>query len=216
MPANPICVGIDVAQTALEVALQPSAAWRVVLTAEAGIAPLVARSAARQPVLMGREATGNLEVLGTRALAAAGLPVVVVHPRQARDLATATGQLATAAALETRALAHVAEAVRPALRHRPEAQTRARRVRLTRRRQLVERLMPRRTAGRGPQGPSGRTFKPISPGWTRVWPTSIPISAGPSARVRSGGSMTPSGTVRRGEGPTSPTRGWLSCRSWVC
>jgi transposase len=140
MPASPIVVGLDGAQTALEVALRPSAEGWVVLNDEAGIATLVARLEALQPVLIVLEATGGLEVLVTSALAAAGLPVVVVKPRQARDVAKATGQLAKTEALEARALAHFAEAVRPALRPLPDAQTRALSARLTRRRQLVERL----------------------------------------------------------------------------
>jgi transposase len=140
MPASPIFVGIDVAQAALEVALRPSAEGWVVLNDEAGIATLVARLEALQPVLIVLEATGGLEVLVTSALAAAGLPVVVVNPRQARDVAKATGQLAKTDALDARALAHVAEAVRPALRPLPDAQTQALSTRLTRRRQLVERL----------------------------------------------------------------------------
>ena len=65
------------------------------------------------PTLMGLEATGGLERAVTSAWAAAGLPVVVVHPRQARDCARATGQLATTEALDARALAHCADAIRP-------------------------------------------------------------------------------------------------------
>ena len=50
------------------------------------------------------EATGGLERVATAALATAGLPGVVVNPRQARDVAPATGQLATTEALDARAL----------------------------------------------------------------------------------------------------------------
>jgi transposase len=70
------------------------------------------------------------------ALAAAGLPVAVVNPRQARDFAKATGQLAQTAALDARAFAHVAAAVRPAPRPLPDAQAAARRALLARRRPL--------------------------------------------------------------------------------
>jgi transposase len=71
------------------------------------------------------------------ALAAARLPVAVVNPRQARDVAKATGQLAKTDALDARALAHVAEAVRPTPRPLPDAQANARRALLARRRPLV-------------------------------------------------------------------------------
>jgi transposase len=62
------------------------------------------------------EATGGLQRTVVAALPAAALPVVVVTPRQVRDVAKATGQLAKTDALAARALAHVAEAIRPAPR----------------------------------------------------------------------------------------------------
>ena len=140
MSDTTICVGIDVAQADVEIALRPSAEGWTVANDELGIAAWVARWQAVQPALMVLEATGGLEVAVTSALAAAGLPGVVVNPRQARDFANATGQLATTDALDARALAHVAEAVRPTPRPRPEAQTQALSAQLTRRRPLVEML----------------------------------------------------------------------------
>jgi transposase len=88
---------------------------------------------ALHPTLIGLEATGGLERAATAALATAGLPVVVVNPRQARDLACATGQLAKTDALDARALAHVADVIRPAPRPLPDAQTQALRALLGRR-----------------------------------------------------------------------------------
>jgi len=49
------------------------------------------------------------------ALAAAGLPVVVVNPRQVRDFAKATGQLAKTDRIDAGVLALFAERVRPAV-----------------------------------------------------------------------------------------------------
>jgi transposase len=63
--------------------------------------------------------------------------VVVANPRQTRAFAKATGQLAKTDALDARALAHFADAVRPIPRPVPDAQTEALRALLTRRRQLV-------------------------------------------------------------------------------
>jgi transposase len=107
---------------------------------DAGITPLVARLQALQPALIVLEATGGLEVPVTAALSAVGLPVVVVNPRQARDVAKATGRLAKTDALDAPGLAHVAEAVRPALRPLPDAQTQALSAQLARRRQRLDRL----------------------------------------------------------------------------
>lgn len=56
-------------------------------------------------------------------MAAAGLPVVVVPPRQARAGARATGQLAKTDAVDARALAHCADVIRPTPRPLPDAQT---------------------------------------------------------------------------------------------
>src|SRR3989454_6898359 len=141
-----VLVGIDVSKVQLDVALRPTDdCWHVSHDA-LGIAGLVERLRTVQPTLVVLEATGGLEVPVTGALAEAGLPVVVVHPRHARDVATATGRLAKTATLEARGLAHVAAAVRPTPRPLPEAQAQALSALLTRRRQLVPRLTaePRR------------------------------------------------------------------------
>jgi transposase len=71
------------------------------------------------------------------ALTAAGLPVAVVNPRQARDFATATGQLAKMDALDARVVAHFAEAVRPIPQPLPDAQANELRTLLARRQQWV-------------------------------------------------------------------------------
>ena len=59
---------------------------------------------------------------------------MVVNPRQARDVAKATGRLATTDAVDAHGLAHVAEAVRPAQRPLPAVQTQALSAQLARRR----------------------------------------------------------------------------------
>ena len=98
---------------------------------------LVNRLEALPPTLIVLEATGGLERAATAALATAGLPVVVVNPRQARDCARATGQLAKTEALEARALAHCADVIRPTPRPLPDAQTQEWRRLLGRRQQLM-------------------------------------------------------------------------------
>src|SRR5439155_1862329 len=98
---------------------------------------LVDRLQALHTTLIVLEATGGLERLVTSALATAGLPVVVVSPRQARDFARATGQLAKTDALDARALAHCADVMRPTPRPLPDAQTQELRGLLGRRQQLM-------------------------------------------------------------------------------
>jgi transposase len=135
--AVPCFVGIDVAKAQLDIALRPSGERWAVANEASGVATLVDWVQTRHPTLLVREATGGLERAVTSALAAAGLPVVVVHPRQARALARATGQLATTEAVEARALAHLADVIRPTPRLLPDAQTPELRALVGRRQPLI-------------------------------------------------------------------------------
>jgi transposase len=130
-------VGIDVAKAQLDIALRPRGERWAVTNDDAGITALVRRLQEIVPELIVLEATGGYQRAVVAALATAGLPVVVVNPRQARDFAKATGQLAKTDALDARALAHFAEAIRPTPRPLPDTQTEELRVLLARRRQLV-------------------------------------------------------------------------------
>lgn len=62
------------------------------------------------------------------------------NPRQIRDFAKATGQLAKTDALDAQVLAHFADVVRPTPRPLPDAQTQELAALVTRRRQLIEML----------------------------------------------------------------------------
>jgi transposase len=131
-------VGIDVAKAELVVSLRPSGERWTVPNDEAGVRSLVARLAPLTPELIVLEATGGYEIVCTAALAAAELPVVVANPRQVRDFAKATGQLAKTDAIDAAMLALFAERIRPALRIIPDPQARDLEDLLTRRRQLLD------------------------------------------------------------------------------
>ena len=133
----PCVVGIDVAKAQLDVAVRPSGERWAVPNDAGGVVTLVERLQPLHPTLIVLEATGGLERAATAALATAGLPVVVVNPRQARDFARATGQLAKTDALDARALAHVADVIRPTPRPLPDTQTQERRALLGRRQPRV-------------------------------------------------------------------------------
>jgi transposase len=133
----PCFIGIDVAKAQLDIAIRPSGERWAVPHDAGDIMTLVERLQALHPALIVLEATGGWERAVTSALATAGLPVVVVNPRQVRDLARATGQLAKTDALDARALAHFAEVIRPTPRPLPDAQTQEWRALLGRRQQLV-------------------------------------------------------------------------------
>jgi transposase len=137
-------IGIDVAKAQLEYACRPSGETGTGANEERGIAELVARCQALAPTLIVCEATGGYEAALVAALATAGLPVVIVNPRQVRDFAKATGQLAKTDALDAQVLALFAERVRPAPRVLPDEAVEALDALLTRRRQLVEMLTAER------------------------------------------------------------------------
>jgi len=134
-------IGIDVAKAELVVARGSSGAITTWANDERGVEALVqdlgtlGTEALERIVL---EATGGYEVLCASALATAQLPVVVVNPRQVRDFAKATGQLAKTDRLDARLLALFGERVQPPIRLLPDEQTRALEAVLTRRRQLLE------------------------------------------------------------------------------
>jgi len=155
MVDHPVYVGIDVAKATLDVAVAPTAErWTLAYT-EREMAGLVTRLTALAPALVVLEATGGLEGPLVGALATAGLPVVVVNPRQVRDFAKATGTLAKTDALDAAVLAHFAAAVRPTPRPLPDAATQTLAALVTRRRQLVEML----TAERNRLGSAPRVLR---------------------------------------------------------
>src|SRR5262245_8606443 len=109
-------IGIDVSKAQLDWAARPTAAQGREPNTDVGIQSLVKRLSALAPTLIVCEATGGFERLLVTALATAGLPVAVVNPRQVRDFAKATGQLAKSDPLDAAVLAHFAQAVQPAVR----------------------------------------------------------------------------------------------------
>jgi transposase len=132
-------VGIDVSKGTLDVCARTEQAreWSVD-NDEAGILSLVENLRQLRPTLIVLEATGGMETNVAIAIAAAGLAVAVVNPRQVRDFARATGELAKTDAIDARMLALFAERIRPAVRPLPSEEVRELDALLTRRRQLVE------------------------------------------------------------------------------
>jgi len=134
-------VGIDVAKAELVVVVRPSGETWTVPNDVTGVRALVQRLEQATPTLVVLEATGGYELPCVAALLAATLPVVVVNPRQVRDFARSTGQLAKTDRLDAGMLALFAERVQPAVRALPDPATRALEALMARRRQLVEMLV---------------------------------------------------------------------------
>ena len=146
-------IGIDVAKATLDVASLPDGEVWTVTNDDAGLRELVPRLATLLPTLLVCEATGGFERLVVAALAQAGLPIVVVNPRQVRDFAKAMGHLAKTDALDAAILAAFAQRVRPVPRPLPDDAAQLLDSLLTRRRQLLEMLTAERNRlgfARGP------------------------------------------------------------------
>lgn len=141
MSETKIFVGVDVSKARLDVAVRPSGDMLTVRHDESGIAGLITRLQAWQPTAVVLEATGDLDCTVVSALAAVGLPVHVVNPRQVREFARATGRLAKTDALDAQILAQFGEVLRPAPRSLPDEATQALSAALARRRQLLEMLI---------------------------------------------------------------------------
>ncbi len=133
--------GVDVSKEHLDFAVWPAGAgWRVAHD-QHGIDGVVGRLRAARVALVVVEATGGLEVTLLAALGAAGVPVVRVNPRQVREFARATGQLAKTDRLDAAVLARFAAQVQPELRPLPDEATTLLAALVARRRQLVEMLV---------------------------------------------------------------------------
>ena len=140
MTTASVFVGIDVSKQQLDIAVRPTARLWTVGNDEAGVSALIAELRQLAPTLIVLEATGGLEMPLAGALAATGLPLAIINPRQVRDFARSTGVLAKTDRLDAQLLARFAEVVRPDPRPLPDAQAQELRALVLRRRQLIEML----------------------------------------------------------------------------
>jgi len=131
-----VCVGIDISKAQLDIAVEPGGESLTVPYNGPGLATLITRLSQLAPRRSVVEATGGLERALLRALVDAALPVIAVNPRQVRDFAKATGQLAKADALDAAILARFAVVIQPPERALPDPQTQELAAVLARRRQI--------------------------------------------------------------------------------
>lgn len=138
---NAVVVGIDVSKARLDVAVLPGGQQWTADNSQPGCEALAAQVKELGALLIVLEATGGWEALVAGTLAAAGLPVVVVNPRQVRDFAKATGHLAKTDSLDARLLARFGQAVRPEPRPLAEPEAEILKALVTRRRQVLAMLV---------------------------------------------------------------------------
>lgn len=139
-----VTAGIDVSKDRLDVAFYPGGEAFAVPRNAAGLEELVGRLRAQPVNIVALEATGGFETVATAALAAAGLPVVVVNPAQIRAFATALGQRAKTDPIDAAVIARFAEATKPEPRPLPDDATRLLADLVARRRQIVEMIAAER------------------------------------------------------------------------
>lgn len=101
-------VGIDVGKSSLDLGIDGQAGVVRYANGQAGIAKLVKRLQALGAERIVVEATGGYEEPLLEACCDAGLWIARVNPRQARDFARATGELAKTDAIDARLLALMA------------------------------------------------------------------------------------------------------------
>jgi transposase len=134
-------VGIDVSKDTLDVCAYPTQDTFRVPNSPDGLGELIKRLKPIEPQLIVFEATGGYETLAVSSLAVAGLPVVVVNPRQIRDFAKSIGRLAKTDVIDAGVIARFASAVRPELRPLKDSPSQELTGLVTRRRQIVDMIV---------------------------------------------------------------------------
>ena len=129
--------GIDIAKRHFDLHLKPEDHSDHFDNNASGITRCVKLLSERRPQLIVMEATGGYEAKLAETLHKAGLPVVVVNPRQIRHFAKAVGQLAKTDAIDAEIIARFAAQVRPPLRDFLDETPKRLKALLARKNQLV-------------------------------------------------------------------------------
>lgn len=132
---EPVVIGIDVSKDSLDVATPEGVSqWDNLPQGHSALIEQLANWTIESIII---EATGGYERPLVAELLAAGLPVIVVNPRQVRDFARATGRLAKTDSLDAQVLAQFGKAVKPQQRPLPSGKQLDLQQQVARRRQLV-------------------------------------------------------------------------------
>ena len=107
-----IYVGVDVSKLNLDVSIQPSGKNFTCSNDSHGYKELI-RNLPSSVTLVVFEATGGYEKEAAKTIAAAGIAVAVVNPRQVRDFAKAMGKLAKTDRIDSNIIALFAEKINP-------------------------------------------------------------------------------------------------------
>lgn len=141
---SPINVGIDVSKETLDIAVHETETHWTAKHEFSEFPQLLKSLRSLNPTRIIIEASGGTENLLVSYLAAAGLPVIVVNPRQVRDFARATGQLAKTDRIDAFVLARFGATIEPDIRPLKSAETQELEALVARRAQLVNMLTAER------------------------------------------------------------------------
>lgn len=144
LPPPPLNLGIDVSKETLDIAAHETATHWTSRHDFTEFPQLLDKLRALRPARIIIEASGGIENLLVSYLAANGLPVIVINPRQARDFARATGQLAKTDRIDAFVLARLGATLEPAVRQLKSAETQELEALVARRAQLVQMLTAER------------------------------------------------------------------------
>jgi transposase len=154
-------IGIDVAKTDFVVAREGVAGSKSYPNTERGhrdlIKDLDGDKAPCERIVL--EATGGYERALVTALGALGLPVVVINPRQVRDFAKATGQLAKTDRIDAHVLADFGARVKPELKPLATEDQEELKDFLTRHEQLIQMLVAEKSRFLQAQGRGRQTLR---------------------------------------------------------
>jgi len=131
-------VGVDVAKDRLDVKVLPAGQVLVFKRDGEGMAALVEHLRGLEVQVVGVEASGGFEKVVVAALAAAGVPVVVLNPAQVRAFAQALGQRAKTDPIDADVIARFVQAVKPVVRPLADDAAQLLSDLVTRRRQIVQ------------------------------------------------------------------------------
>lgn len=143
-PAPSINVGIDVSKETLDMAVHETETHWTSKHEFTEFPQLLQTLRSLTPTRIIIEASGGTENLLVSYLATNGLPVIVVNPRQVRDFARATGQLAKTDRIDAFVLARFGATLEPAVRQLKSAENQELEALVARRAQLVNMLTAER------------------------------------------------------------------------
>ena len=152
-------IGIDVSKDELVVAREGEAQRKSFPNTEHGHAQLARELVGSPAELIVVEATGGYERRLVTELGSRGLPVVVVNPRQVRDFAKATGQLAKTDKIDAGMLADFGARVKPELKPLESEEQQELRDFLVRYEQLTQMLIAEKSRLLQAQGSSRHVLR---------------------------------------------------------